>query len=318
MYNEESHLAQSLQTIIRHVQEAAESYEILVIDDGSTDRTWPILQSMTSATPGLTAIRLSRNFGKELALCAGLEHCMGRAVLVMDGDLQHPPSLIKEMVRLWREEKYEIVECYKSNRGHESFVNKTGASMYYRLLNKFTGFDMKNASDFKLLDSKVVGAWRRMPEKNTFFRGMTAWAGYSKKAIPFEVAPREHGKSRWGTIRLTKLAIESIVSFSTLPLKLVSLAGLAFSAGAIVLGLYAVVDKLRGKAFTGFTTVVLLQLFIGGLIMFALGIIGEYIAAIYHEVKGRPRYLIRSQYSYGDGGVQQLIYENEAAATREY
>ncbi len=317
MYNEESHLVESLRTIIRHVKACVTDYELIVIDDGSTDGTWLSLQELAAVTPGMTAMRLSRNFGKELALCAGLESCKGKAVLVMDGDLQHPPELIQDMIRHWRVDRYDIVECYKVDRGQESIVNKVGAAIYYRMLNKFTGYDMKNASDFKLLDAKVVRAWRAMPEKNTFFRGMTAWTGFRRFSIPFEVPPREHGGSRWGTLKLAKLAIESIISFSTLPLKLVSLAGLGFSLGAIVLGAISVVEKLRGKAFTGFTTVYLLQLLIGGLVLFALGIIGEYIAAIYQEVKGRPRYLVQAQASYQEATLHPSYLDEVAAASAD-
>ncbi|MBO9599993.1 MAG: glycosyltransferase family 2 protein, partial [Cohnella sp.] len=250
------------------------------------------LQSLPLEIPELRALRLSRNFGKELALCAGLEHASGNAVIVMDGDLQHPPELISEMIRSWRDEGYDIVECVKESRGEEPLFKKAGASLFYGTLNRLAGFDLKNASDFKLLDGKVVQAWRGLKERKTFFRGMTAWIGFRRKSIPFHVPPRESGNSRWGFVKLAGLAVESIISFSTVPLRIVSAFGILFSLGAVVLGIHTLWRKLFLGAVTGFTTVILLQLFIGGVIMLSIGVVGEYIAAIYHEVKGRPRYLI--------------------------
>jgi len=295
MYNEGDHLEDSLRVIAECVSEATWNYEIILVDDGSSDDTWVRLNRLAERLRGLHIIRLSRNFGKELALCAGLDEAKGRAVIVMDGDLQHPPELIPEMVRLWRDERYEIVECVKESRGKEPLFKKMGASLFYGTLNGLTGFELKNASDFKLLDAKVVDAWRQMPERNTFFRGMTAWTGYRRTQIPFQVKPRQSGASRWGFRRLTRLAVEAIVSFSTIPLRLVSLLGVLFFAGAVILGIHTLWMKLLGNAVTGFTTVILLLLMIGSAIMIALGIVGEYIAAIYHEVKNRPRYLVAEQ-----------------------
>ncbi|MCD9024483.1 glycosyltransferase family 2 protein [Cohnella sp. NL03-T5] len=304
MYNEDSHIEKSLFTIVEIVRQAITSFEVIVVDDGSRDGTWTALQTLLPRISELKALRLSRNFGKELALCAGLEHAVGRAVIVMDGDLQHPPNLIPEMIRLWREEKYAIVECVKESRGKEPLLKKIGATLFYGTLNRLTGYNLKNASDFKLLDAIVVQAWRGLQERNTFFRGMTAWVGFRKTTIPFRVMPREHGTSRWGFIKLARLAVESIVSFSTIPLRLVSLLGIVFSIGAITLGIHTVWKKLFGGAVTGFTTVILLQLIIGGLLMISIGIVGEYISAIYHEVKGRPRYLISEKISNSEGQSQ--------------
>lgn len=298
MYNEERHLRKSLGTIVSYIRQTRLPFEMIVVDDGSSDGTWSELQKLLPEVRELKAIRLSRNFGKELALCAGLEHAAGNGVLVMDGDLQHPPELIPEMVRSWRDEGYDIVECVKESRGKEPAFKKMGASLFYGSLNRLAGFNLKNASDYKLLDAKVVQAWRGLKERKTFFRGMTAWIGFSRRSISFHVPPRETGNSRWGFVKLAGLAVESIVSFSTVPLRIVSLFGLLFSLGAIVLGVYTLWQKLFIGAVTGFTTVILLQLFIGGVLMLSVGIVGEYIAAIYHEVKGRPRYLISEKIAY--------------------
>jgi len=316
VYNEEVHIAQSLFNIERELKAITRSYEIIVIDDGSKDATWTQLSLAGESVSNFNAIRLSRNFGKELALCAGLEHARGQAVIIMDSDMQHPPSLLGRMTRLWREEGVDVVECVKESRGKESLGKAIGSAVFYRVLNTLSGFDLRGASDFKLLDQKVIRAWREMPERSTFFRGMTAWLGYKKAQIPFEVPDRTGGASHWHFLSLLKLAVNAVVSFSSIPLRFVSLFGLIFLLGAVVLGVQTLYQKYIGNAVTGFTTVILLLLFIGSVIMISLGIIGEYIASIYNEVKGRPRYLI-SQKLVSSAGVREHMYGmDEAAAAK--
>jgi glycosyltransferase involved in cell wall biosynthesis len=295
VYNEEVHINQSLLLIEQELKRIAYSYEIIVIDDGSRDATWERLSIASERFSNFTALRLSRNFGKELALCAGLEHARGQAVIIMDSDLQHPPALLEEMVHLWREDGKEVVECVKKDRGKESLEKTIGATIFYNLLNRLSGFDLRGASDFKLLDQKVIRSWREMPERTTFFRGMTAWLGYNRAQIIFEVPERVGGKSQWHFFSLLRLAVNAIVSFSSIPLRIVSLFGFTFLIGAIVLGIQTLYQKFIGDAVTGFTTVILLLLFIGSIIMISLGVIGEYIASIYNEVKGRPRYLVSQE-----------------------
>lgn len=256
------------------------------------DDSWDVILRLKEQYDCITAIRFSRNFGKEDAISAGMEHARGNGVILMDADLQHPPVLLKEMIRLWREDGYEVVECIKSHRGKESLRNKWGSKFFYYLLNRLSGYDLKGATDYKLLDWKVVKAWRQMPERNTFFRGMVAWLGFRRAVLAFEVPERIGGQTNWNFTQLIRLAIKAIVSFSTLPLKAVSLIGVLFLLGAIVLGVQTLHLKMTGNAVTGFTTVILLQLMIGSIIMVSLGVIGEYIAAIYSETKGRPRYIV--------------------------
>lgn len=292
VYNEASHIARSLRVIASEVARTTESFELLVVDDGSRDATWEELSALSPELPSLRAVRLSRNFGKELALCAGLENARGDAVIIMDADLQHPPALISEMVECWRAGEADIVECQKRTRGKESLRNRLGAKAFYGLLQSLTGYDLQGASDFKLLDRKVVQAWGRMTERNTFFRGMSAWLGYRRTIIEFDVHERVDGSSNWNFFSLTRLAINAVVSFSSFPLRLVSFSGVAFLMLATLLAGQTLYQKFSGAAVTGFTTVILLLLIIGSIIMLSLGIIGEYLAAIYNEVKGRPRYLI--------------------------
>ena len=240
----------------------------------------------------ITAVRLSRNFGKENALCAGLETARGDAVIVMDGDLQHPPELIPKMIHIWHQSDADIVEAMKVSRGQESVISKIGSKVFYAIFNYLSGYNLKGASDYKLLDRKVVDAWLRMGERNLFFRGMTAWLGFKRVKIPFEVPVRIGGKSAWSTIKLIKLAIIGLTAFSSLPLHLITLLGCLFLVSAVPIGLQALYLKFIGRAVDGFTTVIVLLLIIGGLLMISLGIIGLYLARIYEEVKGRPRYLI--------------------------
>ena len=279
---------------VRHVlEQSGVSYELVLIDDGSSDTTWPLVFQEARASSSVRGFRLSRNFGKEAALCAGLEKARGAAVIVMDGDGQHPASLLPEMIRLWQTTGADIVQAVKRSRGPESFSSKANARIFYLLLKELSGFDLRAASDFKLMSRKAVDAWLKMGERNVFFRGMTAWMGFTTVEVPFEVAQRSSGHSTWSYVRRLKLAITGITAFSSLPLQLVTFAGALFLIFSIVLGAQTIYLKLSGQAVSGFTTVILLELIIGSLLMISLGIIGEYLARIYREVKGRPRYLIR-------------------------
>ncbi len=292
LYNEGSHLSALLSDLKTALQQTGCPFELVLVDDGSPDDTWERIKDETQTFPSLRAVRLSRNFGKELALCAGLERARGDAVVVMDGDGQHPPSLLPVMVEKWRTSGADIVQAVKTKRGSESLTGKLGALLFYLILNKLSGFELKGASDFKLMNRKVADTWLAMRERNVFFRGMTAWMGFTTVQIPFEVVARRGGKSSWSYLRRAKLALIGITTFSSFPLHLVTFAGVIFFLFAVGLGIQTLYLKLAGRAFTGFATVILLELIIGSLLMISLGIIGEYLARIYEEVKGRPRYVI--------------------------
>ena len=292
VYNEGSYLSSLLSDLKAALNDTGCRFEIILVDDGSPDDTWQIIGDQAQTFPSLRAVRLSRNFGKELALCAGLERASGDAVIVMDGDGQHPPSLLPVMVKSWLSSGADIVQAVKVKRGRESVSSKLGALLFYLILNKLSGFELKGASDYKLMNRKVIDTWLAMRERNVFFRGMTAWMGFKTIQIPFEVAPRRAGKSGWSYFRRAKLALVGITTFSSFPLHLVTFAGLIFFVFAVGLGIQTLYLKLAGRAFTGFTTVILLELIVASLLMISLGIIGEYLARIYEEVKGRPRYII--------------------------
>lgn len=292
VYNEEKYIYTNMIHLISELSVNNIHYEILLVDDGSKDLTWNELNRLCLTNSNIQAIRLSRNFGKESALCAGLDLVNGDACIIMDSDLQHPPSLILDMISFWKNDAYEVVEGVKASRGKETFVNKVGAKFFYKILQKFSGLDLNKASDFKLLDRKVIECLRQMKEYSTFFRGMSEWVGFKRKKIPFHVAQRSGGVTKWSFLRLSKLAIDAIISFSALPLHLVTLLGIILFVISIVFGIDTLYMKFSGKALTGFTTVILLLLIIGSTLMISLGIIGSYIAKIFDEVKNRPRYFI--------------------------
>jgi glycosyltransferase involved in cell wall biosynthesis len=292
LYKEGSHLGAFLSDLKSALGQTRHPFEIVLVDDGSPDDTWERIKDEARTLSNLRAVRLSRNFGKELALCAGLERARGDAVVVMDGDGQHPPSLLPLMIEKWQTSGADIVQAVKIKRGRESVSSKLGALLFYLILNKLSGFELKGASDYKLMNRKAVNAWLAMRERNVFFRGMTAWMGFNTVQVPFEVATRRAGKSGWSYFKRWKLALVGITTFSSFPLHLVTFAGVIFFLFAVGLGIQTLYLKLAGRAFTGFATVILLELIIGSLLMISLGIIGEYLARIYEEVKGRPRYLV--------------------------
>jgi glycosyltransferase involved in cell wall biosynthesis len=312
VYREGSHLRMVLTTIQKTLDSLDMSYELIVVDDGSPDDTWSVLTDYSEKFPLLRALRLSRNFGKESALCAGLEMSRGTAVIVMDGDLQHPPEFIPKMVRIWSESDADVIEAVKEHRGKESLINKIGAKAFYTILNKLSGYYLTGASDFKLMDRKVVDAWLRMREGNLFFRGMIAWLGFKRVQLPFVVAERVDGQSRWAVLRLVKLAMTAVTAFSSVLLQFVTLSGFIFSLFALILGCQTLYLKAKGVAIDGFTTVILLLLIIGSLLMFSLGIIGTYISRIYDEVKGRPRYIVAQTIDRISGVSSILLSEDKS------
>ncbi|HEX6883454.1 MAG TPA: glycosyltransferase family 2 protein [Planctomycetota bacterium] len=299
--NEGAHLARSLATLCGVLEGLGLTHELVVVDDGSSDDTWEVLVREARARPNLRAVRLSRRFGKEQALVAGLERARGAGVLVMDADLQHPPELIPAMVAAWRTEGYEVVEAVKTRRGAEPLVARLGARLFYPLFRRLSGFDLEGASDFKLLDRRVLEAWSAMGERNVFFRGMSAWLGFRRKRLDFEVAPRAGGSSGWSPLRLLRLALNGITAFSTAPIHLITGLGCLFLVFSLGLGIQTLANYLQGRAATGFTTVIVLVLMVGSLILISLGVIGLYVARIYEEVKHRPRYVVRDVL--GEGGA---------------
>ena len=290
-YNEEASVPRAAQVICTLLEQADIRNEVIFIDDGSKDDTWTMISAQVANHPQVRGVRFSRNFGKEAAIFAGLAQARGNCVVVLDCDLQHPPEKILEMYRLW-EQGYQVVEGVKVSRGKESPLHTLAAKTFYSLISRATGIDMSRASDFKLLDRRAVDTLLAMREKNAFFRALSSWIGFSTAQVEFEVQPRLEGTSKWSFRSLTKYALVNLTSFSAAPLQLITLLGVVVFLCSVVLGIWSLWQKLSGQALEGFTTVILLQLIIGSVLMICLGIIGYYVARIYEEIKDRPRYIV--------------------------
>lgn len=290
-FNEEEQMPLTLAACVSVLNDTGRNWEIIAIDDGSTDKSWQLLNSAAEKDNRIRAFHFSRNFGKESAICAGLDLAAGDAVILIDGDLQHPPALIPEMLELW-DQGYEVVEGQKSDRGKESFISRFNASIFYGSFRCLSGYDLTDASDFKLLDRKVVDAWRDLPEHHTFFRALSLWLGFKRTNFSFDVAERKKGKSKWKVSGLFRLSLDAITGFSARPLYLISFLGFVLLLIFFVLGIQTLVNYFAGNSASGFTTVILLQLLIGGSILISLGLIGIYIGRIFSETKARPRYII--------------------------
>lgn len=292
-YNEEAMIEKASACIRGVLAQENIPAELIFVDDGSKDSTWARIMAAAEVSAQVRGVHFSRNFGKEAAIMAGLAQAAGDCCVVIDCDLQHPPEKIVEMYRLW-EQGYEVVEGRKSSRGEESGLHSFAAKTFYAIISRATGIDMANASDFKLLDRKAVDVLVNMRERNAFFRALSAWIGFKGTYVEFDVQQRQAGESKWSARSLTHYALNNISSFSTAPMQLVTVLGVLMFAVSVVLGVIALVQKLCGQALEGFTTVILIQLFSGSLTMICLGIMGYYIAKIYEEIKGRPRYIISS------------------------
>ena len=290
-YNEEEMVPVAARTVHEILAAEGIDHELLFVDDGSKDATWQRIQEAAASVPTVRGVHFSRNFGKEAAIFAGLSKAGGDCVAVIDCDLQHPPEKLVEMYRLW-EQGVEVVEGVKSDRGKESVMHRFAAKTFYAIISRATGIDMSRASDFKLLDRKAVNVILTMREKRAFFRALSSWVGFRTTEVSYEVRERTAGESKWSTWSLMKYAVSNITAFTAMPLHLVTVFGVITLLTSVVLGIIALVQKIAGTALGGFTTVIILLLFLGSLIMISLGIIGYYVGNIYEEIKDRPRYII--------------------------
>lgn len=293
-FNEEAVLAQFHQRMCE-VLSAVEgcTFRFLFVNDGSRDGTLSVIHGLAERDPQVSYISFSRNFGKEAAMLAGMDYAEGDAVIIMDADLQHPPELIPEMVRYWRD-GYEDVCAKRVDRKDEGFIKGHLTNFFYALLQKSSRTEIqRNVGDFRLLDMRCVAALRLMREGERYTKGMFTWVGFKKKEIPFHVQPRAAGKTTWNYWSLINLALEGITSFTTAPLRLASMFGVVVSLLAILYMLYVLVNALvYGDPVAGYPTLMTVMLCLGGVQLLSLGIIGEYLGRVFNESKKRPLYLI--------------------------
>jgi dolichol-phosphate mannosyltransferase len=270
------------------------SYELVCVDDGSTDGSGECLDRLCASDQRVRVVHFTRNFGKEAALQAGLEATRGDAAIFMDADLQHPPELIPQLVELWRDGGYDVVEARKRSRGDEGLLYRGLAWLFNGLMSRATGAGMHGASDYKLLARPALDALAQLPERHRFFRGLVHWIGFEHTSVEFDVDPRESGQPSFRPIDLLRYAFDGFLSFSTLPLVMIATAGVATTAFGALLGAVALWHFATGVAMSGFTTVILLQVIFSGLILASLGTIALYLGRLFEEVKGRPLYLVRA------------------------
>jgi glycosyltransferase involved in cell wall biosynthesis len=294
-YNEEETLERTVQVVREHLKKCDIGYEILIVDDGSHDGTYGKICRMAEEGTGVRGIRLSRNFGKEAAILAGLTSARGNAVITIDADLQHPPDLIPEMISRWRAGT-RVVHAVKRNRAGAGFVTRLRAAVFNTVVTRFGGINIRNASDFKLLD-RMAADWvvTGLKERSRFYRGLAQWVGFQQESIPFDVAHRHTGQGKWSFRALYNLGITAFVSFTTDPLRIVMYLGLVTLAFAFVVTAETLWSVYRGRSVSGFATLEITILLIGSFIMISLGIIGEYIAKIFEETKARPPFIISSR-----------------------
>ncbi|HET7664003.1 MAG TPA: glycosyltransferase [Rhodanobacteraceae bacterium] len=295
VYNEVDGLSEFHRRLRVTLAESGMSWSVLYVDDGSRDGTWGSIEKLAAADESVRALRLSRNFGKEAALTAGLDHCDADAVVVIDADLQDPPELIPQLVAGWRE-GFDVVYATRDFREGESRIKRVTASAFYHTLERMSDIPIpRDTGDFRLMSRRAVGAMRQLRERQRFMKGLFAWIGYPQKAVHYRRQPRARGSSKWNYWRLWNLAIEGITSFSVVPLRLATWLGLATAGLAFAYGIYVLLKAvLWGDPVRGYPSLMLVILLLGGVQLLALGVIGEYLGRLYAESKQRPLYVIEA------------------------
>lgn len=296
---------------------AGEDYEIVLVNDGSSDDSWPIMRQMAGSDAHVLAVNLSRNHGHQLALTAGLDLCRGDTILIIDADLQDPPELLSDMMKVMRSEDADVVYGVRKSRSGETAFKRATAHGFYRLLSRATEVDIPlDAGDFRLMSRRALDALLAMPEQARFVRGMVAWIGFRQVAFPYDRQERFAGSTKYPLKKMMRFALDALTGFSSAPLKLATHVGLALSIGSIVLIAYIAYAWLVGDNIQGWTSLMLVVLVIGAVQMFVLALMGEYIGRLYNEAKGRPLYIV--QEVAGDGRSEaRLGYIADATANRD-
>jgi len=294
-FNEEKNIDEIYSRLVTVMQAVGEKYELVFIDDGSTDNSLAKLADLCSVDSKVRVLEFSRNFGHQAAICAGIDHARGNIVIMMDADLQHPPELIPTMVEKWRQ-GYDLVYTVRKDPQGTSLFKKITAKIFYKTINLFSKLNIpENSADFRLLDKKVLNELRSLKEKSKFFRGLVNWVGFKQCAIYYDAAPRFTGKSKYSLWKMVKLAFEGITSFSAFPLHVATIFGAFISFFSFFYAVYAIYKKLfTQEALPGWTSILVSLLFLGGIQLLSLGVIGGYLGKVYEEIKGRPSYIIRN------------------------
>ena len=317
-FNEEGCLEVLHQRLGAAAREAVgEDYEIVLVNDGSRDGSWKIMQGLAEKNSHLVAVNLSRNHGHQLALTAGLDLCRGEAILIIDADLQDPPELLPEMMRVMRAEDADVVYGVRRSRSGETAFKRATAHGFYRLLSRATEVDIPlDAGDFRLMSRRALDALLAMPEQARFIRGMVAWLGFRQVPLAYDRQERFAGETKYPLRKMVRFAFDALTGFSSAPLKLASLAGMVLSVGSLLLLFYIAFGFLSGIAVSGWTSLMLVVVVLGAVQMFVLALMGEYIGRLYNEAKGRPLYIVQ-EIAGGDRGTARLGYIAEATANSD-
>ena len=293
-YNEEESIERLFQALTRLLERLGGSAEVILVDDGSTDATYDLLVAQHGRDPRFKVVQLSRNFGHQVAISAGLDYAAGRAVIVMDSDLQDPPEVVPEMVARWRE-GFEVVHGVRTSRPGESWFKRASAAAFYRVLRKLTAVDIiANSGDFRLFDRRAADALRSLPERNRFVRGLSSWIGFRQTMVRYDRPNRAAGETKYPLRKMLALATDAIVSFSDVPLYLSLALGFVVSALAFLAGLVYIALKIMGvNLVPGWASIVVILSFLGGMQILLSGMMGLYVARIHDEVKARPLYIVR-------------------------
>ena len=299
LYNESAGISHLFARLTPVLQQLQTSYEIICINDGSQDDTLDKLLEFNHRDKNIKIVNLSRNFGKEIALTAGIDYARGAAVIPIDADLQDPPELISQLIARWRE-GYDVVYATRRSRQGDSWLKKISARAFYRTIGRMSHVPIPaNTGDFRLLDRRVVEAIKKLPERTRFMKGLFAWVGYKQTSVLFDREPRFSGKTTWNYWKLWNFALDGIISFSFLPLKVWSYVGIGISFVSLIYALMLVVRTLvYGVDVPGYASLMVAILFLGGIQLITLGVLGEYLGRVYEEVKGRPLYFVREEYGF--------------------